>query len=301
VLTFAGLLLITLLALDGYFLLRDYYARGWWAGALTTLPLAALILGAILGATAVDLAIAGAFYITSAIGVTIGYHRLLTHRSFDAPTWLRAAFAIAGSLAVQGAVVSWVADHRRHHAYSDQDGDPHSPVAGFWHAHVGWLLGSTRSDREHFAPDLENDPIMRKIDRLAPLWIALSLLMPFTLGGLITGTWRGALTGLAWGGGARMFLLHHVTWSINSIAHTFGRRPYETKDRSRNFWPLSILSLGEAWHNNHHAFPTSAYHGLRFWQIDPSGLVIRLMAKVGIISNVRRPSAKQLASRVITD
>jgi stearoyl-CoA desaturase (delta-9 desaturase) len=208
-------------------------------------------------------------------------------------------------MAAQGPVITWVADHRRHHAFSDREGDPHSPwlfgtspmalAKGFWHAHMGWLFGRDRTNIERFAPDLAADPDIRMVDRLFPLWVSLSVLLPAVLGGVITMSWWGALTGFLWAGLARVAFLHHVTWSVNSVCHMIGDRPFTSRDKSANFWPLAILSMGESWHNTHHADPTSARHGVLRGQIDISARLIWLLEKAGWAWNVRWPTAQRLA------
>jgi stearoyl-CoA desaturase (delta-9 desaturase) len=241
-----------------------------------------------------DLAILAVMYLVSAFGVTIGFHRMLTHRAFQTSKPLEYGFAIAGSLAVQGPVIDWVADHRKHHAHADEEGDPHSPhvghgsgLAGLWHAHVGWLFDTNgQADRRKYAPDLMEDPGMRRINRRFLTLVGLSLGIPFALGLLITGSVVGGLTGMLWGGFVRIFFVHHITWSINSICHFHGARRFETDDESRNVWWLAPFSLGEAWHHNHHAFPRSAFAGLRWWELDFSGLVIRAMQRLGLVWNV---------------
>jgi stearoyl-CoA desaturase (delta-9 desaturase) len=248
-----------------------------------------------------DLAVLGIIYVLTGLGVTVGFHRLLTHRSFQTKPWLRATFGALGSAAIEGPVISWVADHRKHHAFSDQEGDPHSPHAGHeggWrgalrglvHAHVGWLFIHTqRGKKTRYAPDLMKDPQISWIDRTF-LWWAIGGLVPvpFLLGWLLGGTVTAGLTAILWGGLVRVLLLHHVTYSINSLCHFFGRRRFDTGDESRNLAWLAPITLGEAWHNNHHAFPTSAAHGLRRWEIDPSAAVIRLLEKTGLAWNVVR-------------
>ncbi|MET0132644.1 MAG: acyl-CoA desaturase [Kibdelosporangium sp.] len=257
------------------------------------------------GITWVDLTIAVVFYTASALGITVGYHRHFTHGAFKARRPLRIALAIAGSLAAQGPVIGWVADHRRHHAFSDREGDPHSPwlygtspvalAKGFWHAHMGWLFGRERSNIDRFAPDLATDPAIRFVDRLFPLWVTLSVLLPAVLGGVITLSWWGALTGFLWAGLARIAFQHHVTWSVNSVCHMIGDRPFASRDKSANFWPLALLSMGESWHNTHHADPTSARHGALRGQIDISARLIWVFEKLGWASNVRWPVQERLA------
>ena len=256
-----------------------------------------------------DLAIMAAMYVVTALGITVGFHRMLTHRSFQTPRWLEYAFAVLGSMAVQGPVNSWVADHRKHHAHTDVEGDPHSPhvghgdgvrgvLAGLWHAHSGWLLdGQGRAEWNRYARDLDEDPGMRFISRHFVWFVALSLALPAALGFLVTGTWVGALTGLLWGGLVRIFFVHHVTWSINSVCHFMGTRRFDVDDESRNVFWLALPSLGEAWHHNHHAFPRSARHGLKRWELDPSAMVIGALERVGLARNVVRISPDRQRER----
>jgi stearoyl-CoA desaturase (Delta-9 desaturase) len=245
-----------------------------------------------------DLAILAVMYLPTGLGITIGYHRLLTHRAFDAPKPVKYTLATLGSMAVQGPVIDWVADHRKHHAFADEDGDPHSPhghggglkgaLSGLLYAHMGWLLDTQgQAEKRRFAKDLLEDRGMRKINRNFP-WIVLGgLLLPALLGFVLTGgDPMGALTGFLWGGLVRVFLVHHVTWSINSVCHYFGRRRFDLEDHSTNVFWLALPSLGESWHHNHHAFPRSADHGLRWWEVDVSGLIIRGMEKLGLAYNV---------------
>ena len=245
-----------------------------------------------------DLVVFALMYVVSGLGVTVGYHRLLTHRAFQTHKWLEYAFAIAGGLAVQGRVIDWVADHRKHHAHTDSDGDPHSPHAGqgagvrgalrgLYHAHVGWLFseqGRARPDK--YARDLYEDPGMRAIHRRFVWIVGATFAIPFGLGFALTQSLHGALTALLWGGLVRVSMLHHVTWSINSVCHFFGRRRFATDDHSTNVFWLAIPSFGESWHHNHHAFPRSAFHGLRPWEIDPSALLVRALRRLGLIWNV---------------
>jgi stearoyl-CoA desaturase (delta-9 desaturase) len=278
--------------------------------AAVVLPFAAFIAALILlwnravGWT--DLAIMLAMYLVSALGVTVGFHRLLTHRAFQTHKPVEYALAVAGSMAVQGPVIDWVADHRKHHAHTDEEGDPHSPhvghgsgLAGLWHAHVGWLFDANgQADRKKYAPDLMDDAGMRRINRRFLTWVTLSLGIPFALGLALTGTLVGGLTGLLWGGLVRVFFVHHITWSINSICHFHGARRFATDDESRNVWWLAPFSLGEAWHHNHHAFPRSAFHGLRWWELDPTGMVIRGMQKLGLAWNVVRIAPERQAQKL---
>jgi stearoyl-CoA desaturase (Delta-9 desaturase) len=257
-----------------------------------------------------DLVVLAITYTLTGVGITVGFHRMLTHRSFKTSRPLRALFAVLGSAAVEGPVIEWVANHRKHHQFSDQPGDPHSPhvghdsgwrgaMAGLLHAHVGWILGGDpMADEERYAKDLLADPVVRFVDRTFLLWVLAGLAFPFGLGVALTGTIVGGLTGLLWGGAVRMFFLHHSTFSINSLCHFFGRRSFATGDESRNLLWLALPTLGEAWHNNHHAFPTSARHGLRWWQLDPSGWLISALERVGLVWDVVRVTPeRQLAKR----
>jgi len=257
---------------------------------------------------ATDLAILAVMYVITASSVTIGFHRLLTHRAFQTYPWLERTFAVSGSLSVQGSVMDWVADHRKHHANADQDGDPHSPhvghghgFKGFWHAHVGWLMETQgQADWKKFAPDLYEDPGMRRIGRLFPQLVLLSLLIPTVAGFALHGfTLAGAARGLVWGGFVRIFLVHHATWSVNSICHIFGRRRFDVDDMSTNVWWLVPFSFGESWHHNHHAFPRSAFHGLRWYEVDPSGLVILALSKVGLAWNVIRITPERQQAKTL--
>ena len=261
--------------------------------------------------TGLDLAIMAVLYALVGFGVTIGFHRLLTHRSFDAPAPVRAGLAILGSMSVQGAVIHWVADHRKHHTFTDEQGDPHSPhthgragwhgvVAGWWHAHTGWLFDrAERASARRFARDLREDPVMQWVDRWFPAWALLGLAIPFALGFALSGgsLWAG-FTAFVWGGLVRVFLLHHATWSVNSICHMYGRRPFGIEDESRNNWIVALVSLGEGWHHNHHAFPTSARHGLQRFQFDPSYAIIRGMELMGLARDVKRPSTADIERKL---
>ena len=259
-----------------------------------------------------ELALLIGTYVITCLGVTVGYHRMFTHRAFEASRTFRALIAVLGSMAVEGSVITWVADHRKHHAFTDREGDPHSPhlagpgwwggIKGLWHAHIGWLFETVgTSDRERFAPDLVKDRTLQIVDKLFPLWITLSFGIPFALGWIIGGGLGAALTALLWGGFVRVFLLHHVTWSINSICHFFGRKRFDIEDESRNVFWLAPLSMGEAWHHNHHAFPTSAFHGLRWWErmADPTGIVIWLLEKFGVVWNVVRVSPERQLAKAL--
>ena len=229
-----------------------------------------------------DIAILLGMYAVTTMGVTIGYHRMLTHKGFDAPEWLRGLVLICGAMAYEGQPLSWTATHIKHHAHSDEEGDPHSPLDGFWHAHFGWLFSLNNFPKvKEYAPQLLEDKTAVWVDTYTLIWMGLALAIPFALGG-----W----TGLIWGGAVRIFLTTHITWSVNSVCHTFGKRDFETTDASRNNWLIGLLGFGEGWHNNHHAFPNSAFHGLKWYQFDMSGIVIRTLEVVGLIWNVERVS-----------
>jgi stearoyl-CoA desaturase (delta-9 desaturase) len=254
-----------------------------------------------------DVIIAGVMYIVAGLGITVGYHRYFTHGSFKAKRGLRIALAIMGSLAIEGPVIRWVSDHRRHHAFSDKEGDPHSPhrfgpgvwnlLKGLFHAHIGWLFETEQTSQTKYAPDLLADKDVRRVNKLFPLFVVVSLTLPLIVGGLVTWSWQGALTAFFWGGLIRVGLLHHVTWSINSVCHTFGERPFKARDKSSNFWPLAILSFGESWHNYHHADQTSARHGVGRGQLDSSARLIRWFEQAGWAYDVRWPNAERLAVR----
>jgi stearoyl-CoA desaturase (delta-9 desaturase) len=263
------------------------------------------------GLSWVDVAIFVVMYNVAGFGVTVGFHRYLTHGSFKAKRWVRVMLAVAGSLAIEGSPTQWVADHRRHHQYSDLEGDPHSPwrygasvwglTKGLWYAHMGWLFHREISNRARFAPDLVADRDIRRVDRLFPLLVALSVLAPAVVGGLVTWSWQGALTAFFWAGLVRISLLHHVTWSINSVCHVVGERPFEMRegDKAANFWPLALLSFGESWHNLHHADPTCARHGVMRGQLDTSARVIWLFERFGWATEVRWPKAERLAAKLV--
>jgi stearoyl-CoA desaturase (delta-9 desaturase) len=276
--------------------------------AFMIIPVVALVAAVTLtwgwGITLLDVVIATIAYFGTGLGVTVGFHRHFTHKSFKATRPLKVALAVTGSLAFQGSIVSWVADHRRHHAFSDKEGDPHSPwlfgtgplaiARGFWHAHMGWLFDRDKTNARRFAPDLLADRDIAAVDRQFVLLTAVSLGVPALLGGLLSWSWWGALTAFLWGGLVRVGLLHHVTWSINSICHMAGRRPFGTRDRSANVWWLAVLSFGESWHNLHHADPTCARHGVKRGQIDMSARLIWLFERFGWVHSVRWPTPQRL-------
>jgi len=259
-----------------------------------------------------DLVVLAIMYALTGFGITIGFHRMLTHRAFQTSKPVEYLFAALGSMAVQGPVIHWVADHRKHHAHTDEEGDPHSPhvgagsgvrgaLRGLFHAHVGWLITDHgQAARRKYAKDLMDDRGMRRINRAFHWWVLAGLLLPAALGWLISGSWTGALTGFLWGGLVRVFLLHHITWSINSVCHFFGRRRFDVEDHSTNVWWLALPSLGEAWHHNHHAFPRSATHGLRGIELDPSGWLISAMEKLGLVWNVVRIAPERQQSKLVT-
>lgn len=286
------------------------------------LPLAGLVMAIVLlwgiAFEWVYLGLLVGLYVLTALGVTVGYHRFFTHKSFKTPRFVGVTLAVLGSMAVEGPVLRWVATHRKHHQHSDQEEDPHSPhghgggirgmLMGMWHAHMGWLfrskafvseraIGSEGSEYSRYVKDLETDPWWRWMSRLFPLWVVLGLLLPALIGGLATMSWTGVLLGFIWGGLVRVLLLHHVTWSINSVCHIWGTRPFRSHDESRNNAVFGVLAMGEGWHNNHHAFPASARHGLRWWQVDVSYLVIWAMSKVGLASDVRVPAPERIAAK----
>jgi stearoyl-CoA desaturase (Delta-9 desaturase) len=263
-----------------------------------------------------DLLILAAMYVGVGTGITVGFHRLLTHRSFKCHRWLRAGFAVLGSAAAEGPVIDWVATHRKHHQFSDAHGDPHSPhlgdgdgwrgqLLGLLHAHIGWVFTDMEvADERRYAKDLLDDPLLRFVDRTFILWVIAGVAAAFGFGVALSGTVAGGLTALLWGGAARIFFVHHATFSINSLCHFFGRQAYDTGDESRNLLWLAIPTWGEAWHNNHHAFPTSYRHGLKRWQIDPSAGVIRLLELMGLAWDVvrvdpARRAAKELVAQAV--
>lgn len=248
-------------------------------------------------------------YLLTAVGITVGYHRLFTHKSFKTNRVVTAALGILGSMAVEGPILQWVATHRCHHQHTDRPDDPHSPnlhgpglgswLKGMYHAHFGWFFtaGLSTAQLERYVPDLLADPLIRRISGLFGLWAAMGVLLPALAGFIVTGTWLGALMGFIWGGLLRVFLVHHVTWSVNSVCHLWGAQPFNTHDYSRNNPIFGILALGEGWHNTHHAFPTSARHGLEWWQVDLSYQLIRLLAVIGLARDIKLPSPERVAAK----
>jgi stearoyl-CoA desaturase (delta-9 desaturase) len=281
------------------------------ATILVVAPLVALVVAVVSlwgrGISMLDVGIGVVMYAVTCFGVTVGFHRLLAHRSFRANRPLRIALAVAGSMAVEGSAVTWVAQHRKHHAHTEQEGDPHSPFrygTGFWpqlkglvYAHVGWFFDAHPSEPERWAPDLLGDRDMVFVSKTASVWAVVSLALPFLIGLAATASLGDALLAFLWGGVVRMLLMHHATWSTNSVCHMFGRRPFDTPDRSSNFAPLALFSFGESWHNAHHAFPSSARHGVDPGQLDPSARLIRLLERLGWATHVRWPRPERLASR----
>ncbi|MFO0860220.1 MAG: acyl-CoA desaturase [Phycisphaerales bacterium] len=257
------------------------------------------------------LAIMVGMYVSTGIGIGTGFHRLFTHKSFTAGPYVRFFWAALGSMAIEGALTTWVAEHRKHHQHSDAPGDPHSPHAhhpeydgtvwgvfySFYYAHVGWLFHNSPTELERYVPDLLEDPVTNFVSRTYWMWVGIGLLIPTALGGLITWSWTGALLGFLWGGPIRTLVVHHITWCINSVCHLWGTRPFRTSDHSRDNPIFGILAFGEGWHNAHHAFPTSARHGLAWWKLDINYIVIRTMALLGIVKDVRLPSPASLEAK----
>lgn len=259
---------------------------------------------------AVDLALLAVLYVLTSIGITVGFHRHFAHRAFQARPALTAALAILGSMAAQGTMIYWVATHRRHHQFAELGLDPHSPYIhdgkplggwrGFWHSHVGWMLHSRMTNTAKFARDLIRDPLLARINELYPVWVLLGLLLPAAVGGVLTASWGGALSGFLWGGLVRLFLVHHMMWTSGSTAHMFGTRPYATEDMSKNNILLALPTLGEGWHNNHHAFPAAAQFGQRWWQVDPGGWTIRAFETLGWAWGTHAPSPDAITRRRTT-
>lgn len=281
-------------------------------GAFVAVPFAALVAAVPVawgwGLSWRDVVIASVMYALTGHGVTVGFHRYFTHHGFKAPGWLRSVLAVCGMMAVEGSVIDWVAAHRRHHRFSDREGDPHSPwrygeslpalAKGLLYAHLGWLFDPEQTTSpEKFAPDLCRDPTIRRLSGAFPGWVALSMLLPPLVGGWWSWSWHGALTAFFWGSLVRVALLHHVTFAINSLCHAVGSSPFNTKDESRNVWWLALPSMGESWHNFHHAVPTSARHGVGRFQVDTSAAIISVMEHLGWITDVRWPGTAAVASR----
>ena len=279
--------------------------------AVVVPPLGVLIAGWGLWGVAlhpVDVVMFAMMYVACGLGITVGYHRLFSHRSFKTTPAIRAVLAVLGAMTIQGPLTQWVTDHRKHHAHSDDHGDPHSPhvgrrgehgrVVGLWWSHMGWLFRTKGMERgEQWGRDLYADTLIRRIDRLYMLWVALSVGLPFLVGYAVRGTVIGGVETMVWAGLIRIFLFQHATWCINSVCHTYGKRTYRTDDHSRNVWLLALPSFGEAWHNNHHAFPGSARHGLDRRQLDPSAMVIDTLERLGLAWDVKRMAPGRLDAR----
>jgi stearoyl-CoA desaturase (Delta-9 desaturase) len=267
---------------------------------VVVLPLLAVVVAIALvwnrWVTAVDVALLVGMYVATAVGIGVGYHRLLTHRSFDAPAPVKLAFLALGGMALQGPAIEWAATHQKHHAKADKEGDPHSPLDGFWHAHVGWMFRDRIVRSGVWAKPFREDRVVVLADRTFWLWAVLGFAIPASIG-YGFGGWHGFWTGALWGGAVRVFLGHHVTWAVNSVCHSFGRRAFRTSDESRNEWVVGLLALGEGWHNNHHAFPKAAFHGMGRWQLDINAWVIRGLRRVGLARDVWMPRAEDVAAR----
>lgn len=254
----------------------------------------------------VDLGLLLGLGVLTSLGITVGFHRLFTHRAFKTNRMVEFILGALGSMAIEGPLLKWVAIHRVHHQFSDRQEDPHSPygrgrgvlglLRGAWHAHLGWVFEADPRNLDHYVKDLQQSRLLRVMSVLFPVWVIVSLLIPAVLGGLLTRTWGGVWSGLVWGGLVRIFVVHHVTWSINSVCHLWGSRSFRTDDQSRDNFVFGVLGLGEGWHHSHHAFPTSARHGLRWWQIDVSYLVIKALALLHLAWNVKVPSRRAQAA-----
>ncbi|MCP3860770.1 MAG: acyl-CoA desaturase [Phycisphaeraceae bacterium] len=283
------------------------------------LPMVGLVVGIVYfwgnGVSWPQLALMTVMYIITGMGITVGYHRLFTHKSFSAGPVVTTIIGIIGSMAAEGSLLRWCAAHRRHHQFSDHEGDPHSPhlhdhghglrgiISGFWHAHMGWIFDPPGESLDRYVPDLIRDRRIRAISEWFPAWVALGFVIPALLGGLLNLAigapfWTGVFLGFIWGGLVRVMVVHHITWSVNSVCHIWGSQPYRSGDESRNNVVVGVLALGEGWHNNHHAFPTSARHGLEWWQFDSSWLVIRGLQAIGLVRNVRVPTAERKAAKL---
>ncbi len=285
----------------------EYAAMAFGVGVPFLGLIAAIVAAWGRGVGLVDLVLLAGFYCFTILGVTIGFHRMFTHRALRGGRVVRFVLGVAGSMSAQGPVLQWCAMHRAHHKHSDRDGDPHSPhlhgvglggmLRGLWHAHFGWLFAAEAPAARGAVADLVEDPVLRFVDRFFWAWMLLGWLLPGLIGGAITRSWGGAIGGLLWGGLVRTFLLHHVTWSVNSVCHVWGTRPFDGPDHSRNNAIFGLLAFGEGWHNNHHAFPTSARHGLRWWELDVTWWVVRLMQRLGLLWDVRVPPETAIRAR----
>lgn len=255
-----------------------------------------------------DVALGVVLYLITAVGITVGYHRYFTHGSFKAKPWVAFMLGVAGSLALEGSISSWVAGHRKHHANSDEADDPHSPwrygtgawavTKGFLWSHMGWLIAQEPIDANRWAPDMLKRPLTARLSSMFPWLVLATFLLPAVLGGLLTWSWQGALTAFFWAGLVRIALVHHVTWSINSVCHIWGKQPFVSRDESRNVAWLAVPSLGESWHNFHHAEPTSARHGVLPHQIDPSAAMIKFAEGRGWVYNVKWPKPERIEAKL---
>lgn len=281
------------------------------AAAILVLPtvatVAAIWLWIVNGITATDLWLLFGFYLFTILGITLGYHRLFSHRSFKTVGAVRFILAVAGMMSAQGSVVYWVSNHRRHHQFTDLPGDVHSPyirdegemdmATGWWHSHIGWTFGHKMTNALYFAKDLYRDPVVAWANRYYLVWVLLGLALPALIGGLVAQSWYGALTGLLWGGGVRMFLTYHFVNGIDSVTHIIGRQPFESADHSVNNVVWVLPTMGEGWHNNHHAFPSSAVFGFEWYQIDPGAWVLKALAAVGLVWDIQRPTPEMIAAK----
>ncbi len=303
----------TKIAINNEFLLRFQRFHAIWITNL--LPFAGFVIGLIMiyfwGFGWFEFNVLLITYILTIIGVEVGFHRLFAHKAFESYPWVKGILSILGSMSAQGPMIYWTANHRRHHQYSDKPGDPHSPhlhgeeskwkglITGLWHAHVGWQYHHDTPNTAHFTKDILKNKLLYSINKRYYLWVILGVLIPAVVCGLIRQSWEGAAIGFIWGGLARIFLLNHITFSINSICHVWGKVTYDTKESSRNNIWFAIPSFGQAWHNNHHAFPYSSSLSFKWYQIDLAGMVIRLMKVLGLAWDLKMPSPQQVSSRIV--
>ncbi|WP_137937665.1 acyl-CoA desaturase [Chitinivorax sp. B] len=297
--------------LSSPFLLNMQRRAAWLTiGIPTVVTVLAIVAAVKWGVSPLSLWLWVGLHFVGMLGITVGYHRQFSHRAFSTTRPVRALLIFMGSITAQGPVIHWVANHRRHHEYSDRPGDTHSPHAfegqpnswlrGMWHAHVGWMFTTDVTNPNRYARDLLRDPLVTRMNRLYPLWVTLGVLLPATVGGVLSGTWTGVLEGGLWGGFVRIFTVHHATWAINSITHRYGKRPFATREYSTNSVWLALPTAGEAWHNCHHAFPSSARFGLAWWQLDIGYLFILALRSVGLAWDLNIPSPAALASKRAT-